>query len=291
MSYSSVLREGLFAGKNIIVTGGGSGIGRCISHELSSLGANVIIIGRTLEKLKKVAAEIIEDGGSVDCFSCDIRDEVKVTETIKQIVEKHKQINGLVNNAGGQFPALLAMTSQKGWETVLRTNLTGGFLMTREVLNQSMSQQGGAVVNILADMWGGMPGMGHSGAARAGMDNFTKTAAIEWASSGVRVNAVAPGWILSSGMDTYPPELLPLIKSLKDSVPQKRLGREAEISSAICFLLSDGAAFINGATLRIDGAASLGSPIFPIPEHKNSKPFGGFHRETLPEIAKKLEEE
>lgn len=288
MSYTSVLREGLFSGKNIIITGGGSGIGRCTAHELSSLGAHVILIGRSLEKLQNVAGEIVEDGGSAECFSCDIRDEAKVVDTVRDIVKSCTKIDGLVNNAGGQFPALLAMISHKGWETVMRTNLTGGFLMAREVFNQSMNSHGGAVVNILADMWGGMPGMGHSGAARAGMDNFTKTAAIEWANAGVRVNAVAPGWILSSGMDTYPPELLPLIKSLKDAVPQKRMGREAEVSSAICFLLSEGAAFINGATLRIDGAASLGSPVFPVPDHDRSKAYQGFHRERLPDIAKLL---
>ncbi|MCG8436752.1 MAG: SDR family oxidoreductase, partial [Pseudomonadales bacterium] len=193
------------------------------------------------------------------------------------------------NNAGGQFPSPLALISQKGWETVVRTNLTGGFLMAREVFTQGMNRSGGAIVNIVADMWAGMPGMGHSGAARAGMVNFTQTAAYEWGSCGVRVNAVAPGWIMSSGMDTYPEGFKQTLKTLKAAVPLKRMGNEAEISGAICFLLSDAAAFISGDTLRIDGAASQGNvAVFPLPDHDNSAPFDGFHRATTPDVFKDL---
>src|SRR5262249_16994524 len=151
---------------------------------------------------------------------------------------------GLVNNAGGQFPSPLASISKRGFEAVVATNLTGGFLMSREVYLQSMNTHGGAIVNMLADMWGGRPIMGHSGAARAGMMNLTETAAVEWASSGVRVNAVAPGWIASSGMDTYEnPLMKELIPELETKVPLQRMGNEAEVSSAIVFLLSDAAAF------------------------------------------------
>jgi len=289
MPYRSVLKDQLFAGQTVVVTGGGSGIGRCTAHELAVLGAQLIIVGRTEERLAKVAAEITEDGGKCLYFSCDIRDEEQVQQAVGKMLEQCERIDGLVNNAGGQYPAMLADINQKGWETVVRTNLTGGFLMAREVFNQSMRKNNsGSIVNIIADMWNGMPGMGHSGAARSGMDNFTKTAAYEWAPSGVRVNAVAPGWIISSGMDTYPREMLPLLESLRGAVPQKRMGREAEVSSAICFLLSEGAAFINGATLRIDGAASLGSSIMPLPEHNNSQHYDGFHREILPDVAKAL---
>ena len=196
-------------------------------------------------------------------------------------------MDGLVNNAGGQFPSPLAFISQKGWETVVRTNLTGGFLMAREVFMQGMNKTGGSIVNIVADMWGGMPGMGHSGAARAGMVNFTQTAAFEWGCAGVRVNAVAPGWIASSGMDTYPESFKSTIKTLRAAVPLKRMGEEAEVSGAIVFLLSDAAAFISGDTLRIDGAASQGNiAIFPLPDHNNSKPFDGFHRAVTPDLFK-----
>lgn len=287
MGYQSIFRPDLFAGKNIIVTGGGSGIGRCTAHEIASLGAQVVLIGRKEEKLTKVADEIIEDGGKAIWFTCDIREEDRVKETVSAIYKSVTDVHGLVNNAGGQFPSPLAVISQKGWETVIRTNLTGGFLMAREVFMQGMNRTGGSIVNIVADMWGGMPGMGHSGAARAGMVNFTQTAAFEWGCAGVRVNAVAPGWIASSGMDTYPDSFKQTIKTLKSAVPLKRLGEEAEISGAICFLLSDAAAFISGDTLRIDGAASQGNAaIFPLADHNRSAPFNGFHRAVTPDLFK-----
>ncbi len=289
MSYRSVFKENLFAGQNIIVTGGGSGIGRCTAHELAALGARVVLIGRKQEKLDAVAAEIAEDGGQALGFSCDIRDEEAVKATVGDVYKAVDVVHGLVNNAGGQFPSPLALISQKGWETVVRTNLTGGFLMAREVFLQGMNKNGGAIVNIVADMWGGMPGMGHSGAARAGMVNFTQTSAYEWGSCGVRVNAVAPGWIMSSGMDTYPDGFKETLKTLRAAVPLQRMGNESEVSGAICFLLSDASAFISGDTLRIDGAASQGNvAIFPLPAHDNSKPFDGFHRATTPDVFKDL---
>lgn len=289
MSYRSVFKPDLFAGQNIIVTGGGSGIGRCTAHELASLGARVVLVGRKQEKLDAVAAEIKEDGGQAIGFTCDIRDEEVVKATVAEIYKAVEVVHGLVNNAGGQFPSPLALINQKGWETVVRTNLTGGFLMAREVFTQGMNRNGGAIVNIVADMWGGMPGMGHSGAARAGMVNFTQTASYEWGSCGVRVNAVAPGWIMSSGMDTYPEGFKQTLKTLRAAVPLKRMGNESEVSGAICFLLSDAAAFISGDTLRIDGAASQGNvAIFPLPDHDKSEPFDGFHRATTPDVFKDL---
>lgn len=284
MSYQSVFHPDLFKGQVFIVTGGGSGIGRCTAHELASLGAKVALVGRKVEKVEAVKAEILEDGGIASAHVCDIREEESVKATVKAIVEEHGGLNGVVNNAGGQFPSPLAGINQKGWETVVRTNLTGGFLMAREAYTQALSKTGGAIVNIVADMWGGMPGMGHSGAARAGMVNFTQTAAVEWGTSGVRVNAVAPGWIASSGMDNYPEHMKQWIRSLGDNVPIKRMGTESEISAAICFLLSPGASFISGDCLRIDGAASQGTRIWPLPKAKNNEPFNGFHRAVMPRV-------
>ena len=292
MAFDSIFKADLFQGQTIIVTGGGSGIGRCTAHELAALGAHVVLVGRKPEKLQGVAQEISDDGGRASWQACDIRDEEAVKALVSQIIEAHGPIHGLVNNAGGQYPSPLASINQKGFETVLRTNLVGGFLMAREVFNQSMSKpslgtKGGAIVNMLADMWGGMPGMGHSGAARSGMDNFTKTAAFEWGYAGVRVNAVAPGWIASSGMDTYEGAFKAVIPTLREHVPLKRIGTESEVSAAIVFLLSPAAAFVSGSTLRIDGAASLGSRAWPL--HKAqapSQPFNGFHRAYLPDVLK-----
>ncbi len=287
--YRSVFRSDLFSGQTYLITGGGSGIGRCTAHELASLGAHVVLLGRRVEKLQQVAQEILEDGGQVSYFSCDIRNEEQVRGVIADIMQQRGQIHGLVNNAGGQFPSPLGMISTKGFEAVIRNNLTGTFVMMREVFQQSLQEHGGAIVNMTADFWGGMPGMGHSGAARAGVDNLTKTASIEWAPFGIRVNAVAPGWIMSSGMDTYQGVMKTIIPTLKTKVPLKRMGTESEVSAAICFLLSPASAFITGMTLRIDGAASLGSRIWELPEHQQSVPYDGFHRAFIPDVLKQEE--
>jgi citronellol/citronellal dehydrogenase len=282
--YDSVFRPGLFAGQLLWVTGGGSGIGRCVAHELAALGTHVLISGRTQAKLDAVAAEIAEDGGRCSTIAFDIRDEMAVKAGVAKVIAEHGPVSGLVNNAGGQFPAPLLAISKRGFDAVVANNLTGGFLMMRELFNQCLQQHGGAIVNMTADFRNGMPGMGHSGAARAGMSNLTMTAAFEWAHAGVRVNAVAPGWIASSGMDTYEGPTKALIPKLRQSVPMRRLGLEAEVSGAIVFLLSPAAAFISGVTLQIDGAASLGSDIFPMGAEARSLPFDGFHRAVKPKV-------
>lgn len=284
MGYRSILRSDCFAGEVHVVTGGGSGIGRCVAHELASLGAHVVITGRRQEKLDAVAAEIAGDGGSVESLCFDIRDEEAVKQAVDGLVERRGRIHGLVNNAGGQFPAPMASISKKGFEAVVSNNLTGGFLVMREVYVRSMQQHGGAVVNMAADMWRGMPGMAHSGAARAGMVNLTKSAAYEWAHAGVRVNAVAPGWIASSGMDTYGGMTRALIPQLKKHVPLGRIGVEAEVSAVICFLLSPAASFVTGVTVPIDGGAPLGTALYPIVQGRGTAPFNGFHRAVVPDV-------
>jgi len=289
-AYASIFRSGLFAGRVVVVTGGGSGIGRCTAHELASLGAAVALVGRRIDKLDAVRAEIEAADGRCTTHVCDIRDEPLVQSTIAAVIAAHGRIDALVNNAGGQYPSPLAAISAKGWDAVVRNNLTGGFLMARECVNQWMltaaadgTTHGGAIVNIIADMWGGMPGMGHSGAARAGMLNLTETAALEWAP--VRVNAVAPGWIASSGMDQYPPSMHAQIRGMKDLVPLRRLGSESEVSSAIVYLLSPAAAFVSGACLRVDGAAPNAKRIWPeVGSGGSTTAFDGFHLASTPNV-------
>ncbi len=287
MAYQSIFRADAFADKVIIVTGGGSGIGRCTAHELASLGAQVVITGRKIEKLEKVSQEILEDGGKVHFIVCDNRDEEQVKNMIAEVIEKFGKLDGLVNNAGGQFPSALESISANGFDAVVRNNLHSTFYLMREAYNQWMAKHGGSIVNMAADMWGGMPGMGHSGAARSGVDNLTKTASVEWGRSGVRVNCVAPGWIISSGMDNYSGDFAKfIIPSLAGNVPLKRMGTESEISSAICYLLSDAAAFVSGVTLRVDGAASQGTRMYPLADATNSQSFNGFHRAFIPDVLK-----
>ena len=180
MPYQSVFRPDLFRGQTIIVTGGGSGIGRCTAHELAALGANVAILGRTAEKLAEVRAEIEEDGGQVITQVCDIRDEAMVIAAIDTVLVAYGRIDGLVNNAGGQYRAAMKTISTRGFEAVVRSNLTGGFIFMREVYNRWMEVNGGAIVNIIADIWHGWPEFSHSAAARGGMLTLTETAACEW---------------------------------------------------------------------------------------------------------------
>jgi citronellol/citronellal dehydrogenase len=286
-----VFRPGLFEGQVILVTGGGSGIGRCTAHELAALGAHVVLLGRKLQKLQDVATEIVADGGRCSFHACDIRDEQAVQDVVQAIVLAHGRIHGLVNNAGGQYISPLEEISAKGWEAVIATNLTGGFLVARECYLQSMQAHGGAIVNIVADMWGSMPGMAHSGAARAGMVSFTETAALEWARSGVRVNAVAPGYVASSGMDHYPPEAGAMLRELATTVPAGRFGTESETSAGIVFLLSPAASFISGSVLRIDGARpqvrpGWGQVAAPAEAQQRDavRPFDGFHRAATPKV-------
>lgn len=294
MSYRSVFRPGLFDGQVAVVTGGGSGIGRCTAHELASLGARVALIGRHAGRLETVREEIAKAGGAASTHPCDIREEDTVRETVRAILGQHGRIDALLNNAGGQFPATLRDMSLKGWEAVIRTNLTGGFLMARECLAQWMQDNGGAIVNITADHWGSMPGMGHSGAARAGMVSFTETAALEWAPWGVRVNAVAPGYVASSGMDAYPPAMAPLLRSAADGVPLKRMATEAEISAAIVFLLSEAASFITGTVLRVDGGRPqmrAGWPQPPLQKGRAAvRPFQGFPLARVPKVLQSEQE-
>jgi len=278
MSYRSVFHSDLFRNRTVLVTGGGSGIGRCTAHELASLGAALALLGRKVDKLEAVRDEIAVafPGAKVTCHACDIREEDRVRETVTAVLQQHGRIDGLFNNAGGQFPSPLKDISLKGWETVVKNNLTGGFLMARECYTQWMEQNGGAIVNVIADMWNGMPGMGHSGAARAGMLNFTETAACEWAQAGVRVNAVAPGWIASSGFDTYPLEFQALTKKLKRKVPLQRFGTESEVSAAVVFLLSEAAAFITGTCLRVDGGVPNARHTWALVPHQRSQAYNGF---------------
>jgi citronellol/citronellal dehydrogenase len=282
--YRSVFKPALFEGRTILVTGGGSGIGRCTAHELAALGAHLIIAGRRIEKLETVKAEIEKTGGSCETHAFDIREEAQVKEAVAKMMAKNARIDGLFNNAGGQFPAPAEKISAKGFDAVVRNNLTGGFIVSREVYTQSMHQHGGAIVNMAADFRNGMPDMVHTGAARAGMVNMTMTLAYEWAVSGVRVNAVSPGWVASSGMDTYTGDFKARIPAFKNAVPLGRLGTESEISAAVCFLLSDAAAYITGAELRIDGGAPLANRSFDLPASDKSKPFDGFHLAATPKI-------
>jgi citronellol/citronellal dehydrogenase len=287
MSYRSIFRPGLFDGQVVIVTGGGSGIGRCMAHELAALGAHVVLVGRKPEKLQRVRAEIEADGGKVSTHACDIRDEPAVCAVVDAVLAGQGRIDALVNNAGGQFFSPLRDISTKGFDAVVRNNLTGGFIVMREVYTRWMERHGGAIVNMIVDMWHGLPGVVHSGAARAGMHSLTESAACEWAASGVRVNSIAPGLIASSGFDNYSGAAVETILRHTATIPAQRYGTVAEVSAAIVFLLSPAAAFITGTCLRVDGGGPNARRSWPLQAHANSVPFEGFHLDSLPDLLRK----
>jgi citronellol/citronellal dehydrogenase len=254
-----VFAPGILKDQVAIVTGGGSGIGLATAQEFVRLGAQVAICGRNAEKLDAASKQL--DGALA--MPCDIRKPDEVTAFVKQVVDRFGRVDILVNNAGGQFPSPAQHISPNGFLAVVNNNLVGTFNITREVANQSMiANKRGRVINVIANIYRGFPGMAHTGAARAGVENLTMTLAVEWAQFGILVNAVAPGIILSSGTAQYPPQLLE--RGIAET-PLKRAGTVDEVAASIVFLASPAAQYITGETLRIDGAQSLWGHTWEIP--------------------------
>ncbi len=251
----SIFKSGLFDGHVAIVTGGGSGIGYSTALALGELGAKIAICGRTKEKLEGASAKM--RGRGIDVFDavCDIRDPAQIDAFADAVKERFGAVSVLVNNAGGQFPTTAETVTTRGWEAVIRNNLNGTFFMTQAIANKHMiAAQRGRIVNVIANIARGFPGMVHTGAARAGVENMTKTLAVEWASYNVQVNAIAPGIIQTSGTDQYPREL---IEMSRQKTPMKRLGTPAEVAQLIVYLACDAAHFVTGECWYIDGGAHL----------------------------------
>jgi len=277
--FDSIFRPGLFEGQVILVTGGGTGLGRCIAHELAALGATPIIAGRREEPLKTVVSEIESAGGRALFKLLNIRDPEAVDTSVAALVEEHGRLDGVVNNAGGQFPVAAGELSPKGWSAVVDTNLNGTWWVTQAAFRHAFQRQGrGAIVSMVADVWAGVPGMVHTGAARAGVMNMTVTLAAEWATWGVRVNAVAPGPILTSGLATYPEAMQQRTLNEVRITPPSRLGTESEVSAAVVFLLSPAATYVSGEVMKVDGATSVyKNHMVPLGNHDGTPRWDGFH--------------
>jgi citronellol/citronellal dehydrogenase len=252
----SIFRKGLFDGHVAIVTGGGSGIGLAAARSFAELGAKVAICGRRADKLAAAEADLRARGGvDVLALACDIREPEQVSGFVDAVGARFGRASILVNNAGGQFPTTAETLSPRGWEAVIRNNLNGTFFMTQAVgVKLMIPARRGRIVNVIANIARGFPGMIHTGAARAGVENMTKTLAVEWAAYNIQTNAIAPGIVRTSGTDQYPPEL---VEASRKKTPMRRLANAGEVAELIVYLASDAAFFVTGECWYIDGGAHL----------------------------------
>jgi citronellol/citronellal dehydrogenase len=257
----------LLSGRSALVTGGGSGIGRAVARTMARAGAQVTIASRKLPGLERAVALLAGEGLSVRALPCDIRDRAAVDA----LVAAAGPIDILVNNGGGQFLAPAEAITPGGWDAVVGTNLTGTWNLTLAAANAGMLQRGGAIVNITMLTARGFGGMAHSVAARAGVEALTRNLAVEWASRGVRVNAVAPGYIASTGLRRYP-QGVEMAHQLQAQVPMKRLGTCAEVAAAVTFLASDAASYVTGQVLTVCGGRSLWGEHWPVPDPEGGLP-------------------
>ena len=257
-------RSDLLAGKVALVSGAGSGIGKATAFLLGRLGARLAICGRKAEKLEDTASGLRALGIEVEVWAMSIRDPEEVARLHDGVFDRFGRLDILVNNAGGQFPQAAIDFSPKGWNAVVDTNLNGTWYMMQAAARRwrDAGQSGGAIVNIVAVVGRGMPGVAHTCAARAGVIHLSKTVAVEWAPLGIRVNCVAPGVIATEGMDVYPPEAL---ARMPGSNPMKRSGDAAEIADAVVYLAGPTGSFVTGEVLVVDGGGQMWGDLWTIP--------------------------
>lgn len=268
---TSMFAPGLFRDRVAIITGGATGIGLAIAEELVQLGARVVIASRKGARLRAAARGLsAEYQTEVVPIECNIRERAQVEQLFETVLQRFGRVDCVVNNGGGQFLSAAEAISEKGWNAVIDTNLNGTWHMCQVAAQRWMLAHGGRIVNIVADVWRGFPGMVHTGAARAGVINMTKTLAVEWAAHGININCVAPGVILTTGMHNYPPGVA---EQAALQIPKKRLGRAEEVAAAVVYLLSPLADFITGTSLRVDGGASLWGERWEIPDPQRHPPI------------------
>src|SRR5215211_7050743 len=242
----------LLDGQVAIVSGGGSGLGRETALELAALGARVVVCGRRLEPLEETVASA--DGGHCEARVCDIREEDQVEALVAAVLRKHRRIDLLVNNAGGQYLTPAEDITPKGFRTVIRLNVEGTWLMTHAVATKAMmpDARGGKILNVTLSPHHGLPGMAHSSAARAAVENLTRVLSIEWARFGIRLVALAAGPFATETLRTKYPK--PVVEGVAGTIPLGRLGTEEEFAWLVAYLASAAGDYVSGSVLTIDGA-------------------------------------
>ena len=249
---SKIFQPGLLDGQVAIVTGGGSGLGRASALELAALGAQVVVCGRRADPLEETAAQ--SEGGRVEAQVCDIREEEQVDSLVDGVMERHGRIDLLVNNAGGQYMTPAEDITPKGFRTVMRLNVEGTWLVTHAVATRAMipDSRGGRILNVTLSPHHGLPGMAHSSAARAAVENLTRVLSIEWARFGIRLTALAAGHFATDTLKTKYPK--PVVEGVAGTVPLGRLGTEEEFAWLVAYLATPAGDYFSGAVLTIDGA-------------------------------------
>jgi citronellol/citronellal dehydrogenase len=252
-SRSQVFREGLLEDQVCLVSGAGSGLGREIALELARLGAAVVGCGRRPEPLAETAELAAELPGSFEHRELDIRDEAAVDALLDGVLERHGRLDVLVNNAGGQFLSPAEAITPKGFRTVVELNVEGTWLMTHAAATKAFIPQGGGkVLSVTLSPHNGMPGMVHSGAARAAVENMMRTLSVEWARFGVKAVALAAGHFATETLLTKYPQSV--VDNVARSIPLQRTGRAEEMAWLVAYLASPAGDFFSGTTITLDGA-------------------------------------
>ncbi|MEO6913617.1 MAG: SDR family oxidoreductase [Candidatus Baltobacteraceae bacterium] len=248
------MSEQSYSGKTVLITGGGSGLGRAMALAFASQGAAVCTIGRRQEAVDETSGLIRAAGGSAFGLSCDVRDAGRVGEVIAEILKRTGRLDVLVNNAAGNFVAPSETLSPNGFKTVVDIVLNGTFYCSRLAF-EALRESRGAILNIIASYaWSGEPGAIHSACAKAGVLAMTRTLAAEWGQFGIRTNAIAPGPVHTEGTDKNLWSVADVEQKVTAQIPLGRLGVPEDIANAALWICSDQAAWVSGAALAVDGA-------------------------------------
>jgi NAD(P)-dependent dehydrogenase (short-subunit alcohol dehydrogenase family) len=263
-----VFRDDLLAGQVMLISGGGSGLGRAMAYTCARLGAEVMICGRRPERLEETAAGIrTRLGREIATRAMTIRDPQQVEALVRETWDRFGRIDTVVNNGGGQFPQAAIDFSVKGWLAVIDTNLNGTWYMMQAAARRwREAGQPGNIVNIVANVWRGMPQVAHTCAARAGVIYLSKSVSTEWAPLGIRVNCVSPGAIATEGLNVYDPKAA---EEFRWSNPMHEFGDALDISQAVVYLAAPSGKFVTGEVLVVDGGNNQTGDVWPdgIPDY------------------------